>query len=185
MTMKKQEEDPFLCNECQVLGYCKAARERSRLEELRQGLLLNKMKKNIPLSEREISHWVPLRTTIKDANTRFGKKLQQAHELFHQDEFEQASYLYLDMLETRNDCEEIKIGLSASLFFLGQFEAAANAALKINAIFKRDWPTRFVHLCEIKLFEQIAEYDSQELNPTEKQSTTVYIDKNCISLLNQ
>jgi hypothetical protein len=172
--MKKQEEDPFLCNECQVLGYCKAARERSRLEQLRQRLSLNKMKKNIPLTKREISHWVPLRTTIKDANTRFGKKLQQAHELFHQDEFEQASYLYLDMLQSRNDCEEIKIGLAASLFFLGQFEAAANAALNINALFKRDWPMRFVHLCEIKLFEQIAKSNPQEKRLSEKKCTTVH-----------
>ena len=69
------------------------------------------------ITERDISQWVPIRTTIKDANTNFGKKLQQAHELFHQDEFEQASYMYQDMLETRNDCDEVIVGLAAAFFF--------------------------------------------------------------------
>lgn len=156
----KHEEDPFLCDKCQPLGYCKAARERSKIEELRHRLNLSKMKKDIPLTEREVSHWVPLRTMIKDANTSFGIKLQHAHELFHQDEFEQASYMYLDMLETRNDCEEVKIGLAAALYFLHQYEQAASAALKISSIFKRDWPMRLAHLCEIKLYEQWSELNN-------------------------
>jgi hypothetical protein len=162
MMQQKKEEDPFLCDKCQSLGYCREARNRKITEELRHKLSLSKIKKQIPLTEREISHWVPLRTGIKDASTKFGKKLQQAHELFHQDEFEQASYMYLDMLETRNDCEEAKIGLAASLFFLHQYEASASAALKINSIYKSDWPMRFAHLCEIKLLEQLLVLDHQE-----------------------
>ena len=51
----------------------------------------------------------------------FGKKLQQAHDLFHQQEFEQASYVYQDILETRNDCDEVRIGLAAAFYFLGKY----------------------------------------------------------------
>jgi hypothetical protein len=168
---QKQEEDPFLCDKCQSLGYCREARNRKITEELRHRLSLSKIKKQIPLTEREIAHWVPLRTGIKDASTIFGKKLQQAHELFHQDEFEQASYLYLDMLETRNECEEAKIGLAASLFFLHQYEASASAALKINSIYKYDWPMRFAHLCEIKLYEQLLDLDNSTALDEENKSS--------------
>jgi hypothetical protein len=43
-----------------------------------------------------------VRTDIKEATTKFGKKLKQAHDLFHQYEFEQASYMYLDINFPKN-----------------------------------------------------------------------------------
>lgn len=145
---KKSTLDPFLCNRCQPYGYCLAAVENYKLEK--------------PITEREISQWVPIRTSIKDATTKFGKKLQQAHELFHQDEFEQASYMYLDMYETRNDCDEVKIGLAASFFFLKRYEDAAGYALKLNYFFNMDFTNKFINLCELKSKEIINEIKINE-----------------------
>jgi thioredoxin-like negative regulator of GroEL len=108
---------------------------------------------NTGLTDREIAQWVPLRTTIKDANTKFGKKLQLAHELFHQDEFEQANYMYQDMLETRIDCDEIVIGLSASFYFLKKYEEASSTILKLRNS-NNQYPNRFSIQCENKLNEE-------------------------------
>jgi thioredoxin-like negative regulator of GroEL len=131
-----QNETPFLCYRCQPLGYCLAAVEN--------------YKEKIPINDSQISQWVPIRTTIKDACTKFGKKLQHAHDLFHQDEYEQASYMYQDMYETRNDCNEVKIGLAASFYFLKKYEEAASFSLKINLYFNNDFITKFINQCELK-----------------------------------
>lgn len=75
-------------------------------------------------TETEISNMVPLTTAGIYSSGIFGKKLQQAHDLFHQQEYEQASYLYRDLLMTRADCEEIILGLSSCFYFLKEYERA-------------------------------------------------------------
>jgi thioredoxin-like negative regulator of GroEL len=145
---KEDIDDPFLCPECRTLGYCKEKVKSVALQTARKYL-----KNIVPATEMEISQWVPLKTQIKEVNTKFGKKLQQAHELFHQDEFEQASYMYQDMLETRNDCDEIKIGLSASFYFLHKYDEAITTAIKLDDSLNRYFPSRFAMQCEIKARE--------------------------------
>ncbi len=154
--MKEQKEiDPFLCERCQPFGYCleSASRKNNHLlsvDEIDKQIKLE----TIGLTDREIAQWVPLRTTIKDANTKFGEKLQQAHELFHQDEFEQANYMYQDMLETRNDCDEVVIGLSASFYFLKKYEEACSTILKLRNSVNLHYPNRFSIQCEKKLNDE-------------------------------
>jgi len=151
--MRKQKEvDPFLCERCQPFGYCLESASRKNnhlfsLDEIQKQIELE----NTELTDREIAQWVPLRTTVKDAKTKFGKKLQQAHELFHQDEFEQANYMYQDMLETRNDCDELVIGLSASFYFLKKYEEASSAIFKLRNSVNLHYPNRFSTQCEKKL----------------------------------
>jgi len=153
--MKKQKEkDPLLCERCQPFGYClESAGRKNNYKSLAE---IEKIKnvENTGLTDREIAQWVPLRTTIKDANTTFGKKLQQAHELFHQDEFEQANYMYQDMLETRNNCDELIIGLSASFYFLKKYEETSSTILKLLISHKPHYPNRFSIQCENKLNEE-------------------------------
>jgi len=150
---KEKELDPFLCERCQPFGYCLESAGKKKnsfsIDEIQKQIKLE----NTGLTDREIAQWVPLRTTIKDANTKFGKKLQQAHELFHQDEFEQANYMYQDMLETRNDCDEIVIGLSASFYFLKKYEEASSAILKLSNS-NNQYPNRFSIQCENKINEE-------------------------------
>jgi len=151
---KEKEIDPFLCERCQPLGYCLESVGRKNnyisITEIQTQIKLE----NTGLTDREIAQWVPIRTTIKDTNTKFGKKLQQAHELFHQDEFEQSNYMYQDMMETRNDCDEVVIGLSASFYFLNKYEEASSAILKLGTSHKFNYPNRFSIQCEKKLSEE-------------------------------
>jgi hypothetical protein len=150
----EKEVDPFLCERCQPFGYCLESAGRKNnsfsIDEIQKQIQLE----NTGLTDREIAQWVPLRTTIKDANTTFGKKLQQAHELFHQDEFEQASYMYQDMLETRNDCDEVIIGLSASFYFLKKYNEAYSAILNLRNPVNDHYSNRFSIQCEKKLNEE-------------------------------
>lgn len=153
--MKEQKElDPFLCERCQPFGYCLESAGRKNNYKSLAEIQKEKKLENTGLTDREIAQWVPIRTTIKDANTKFGKKLQQAHELFHQDEFEQANYMYQDMMETRNDCDELIIGLSASFYFLKKFEEASSTILKLGTSHKLHYPNRFSIQCENKLSEE-------------------------------
>ena len=148
---KEKEVDPFLCDRCQPFGYCLESAGRKNNYKSIAEIQKEKKLENTGLTDREIAQWVPLRTMIKDANTTFGKKLQQAHELFHQDEFEQANYMYQDMLETRNDCDEVIIGLSASFYFLKKYEEASSTILKLNISHKLYYPNRFSIQCEKNL----------------------------------
>lgn len=74
--------------------------------------------------------------------------MQQAHDLFHQDEFEQASYMYLDIIESRTDITEAWRGICASFYFLGKYDEAVAACLNPNTHLESSFVSRFVKGCE-------------------------------------
>ena len=74
-----------------------------------------------------------------------------AHDLFHENEFEQASYMYQDILASRMDCDELIIGLAASLFFLGKYEEAAGVITRLQGLLHHSKPDQFSELCAIKI----------------------------------
>ena len=126
---KSLDFDPFLCDECREYGCC------------------IKIGGKLPSSDADIKNWINIQTEIIGASPKFSKKLQQAHDLFHQDEYEQASYLYLDILQTRNECTEAWAGLSAAYYFLGKYEDAISSANHLQMGFAR-W---FSKRCEIMI----------------------------------
>jgi hypothetical protein len=148
------KDDPFVCPECRKAGYCiERAKKKNQLY--------------VEISEMEdtgILKFVPVKTTIKDASTRFGKKLQKAHDLFHQEEYEQASYMYADMLESRNECHEVIIGLAGSLFFLKKYEAAVSVILKLDYWYENGFQNKFIRLCETKIISETEELYSTAIS---------------------
>lgn len=164
-------EDPELCSKCQKHGYCTAKYYKHpttneliplpNIESIGSGIT---MYDQTPITDREISNIVNVRTDIKEATTKFGKKLQQAHDLFHQDEFEQASYMYLDIIETRTDIKEAWGGICASFYFMGKYDEAVAACLNSNTHFERTFVDRFVKGCEVKIvgaYESVKENQEQ------------------------
>ena len=135
------KEDPFDCPDCRKAGYCIKKGKKS----------IAAIKALSDLTDSDIARFVPLKTLVKDAGTAFGRKLQQTHDLFHQEEYEQAYYLYACMVENRNDCTEVLIGLAASLFFLKKYDEAAGIVLKINDLENDNFLENFICLCESKL----------------------------------
>jgi hypothetical protein len=154
------KDDPFVCPECRKAGYCiERAKSKTQLYvEISE------------LEDTDIVKYVPVKTTIKEASTKFGKKLQQAHDLFHQDEYEQASYLYADMIASRNDCNEVIIGLAASFFFLKKYDDAASVILKLGYWYGDGFQDKFIRLCELKTISEKEEIFTTEIkNQTEQQ----------------
>ena len=142
--------NPFLCDDCQQLGYCRKTREDS-VEDL---LAKHYQYLSVPNKEyhyiknTEIANLVPIKTTVKDYYSTAGRKLQQAHDLFHQDEFEQASYLYRDLLMQRADYDEAALGLCVCYYFMKQYEEAASIATSISRFSYNDHLSSFLDACE-------------------------------------
>lgn len=151
----------LLCDRCKAYGYCVERRNRAARDSMyREGLPVLDVS---DITEREISNMVHVRTDVREFSTRFGKKLQQAHDLFHQDEFEQASYMYLDILETRNDCMEAWRGVCASFYFLGKYEESVAACMHSGSRLEGSFVSRFISGCELKLQQEDMKSDSQIL----------------------
>jgi len=141
--------DPFLCSDCQKLGYCRKSRE-GVIEDLLPKYYEVLSKHNPEhhyMKDIDITNLVPVKTMVKDFMTTAGKKLQQAHDLFHQKEYEQASYLYRDLLTQRADYHEAVIGLAVCYYFMKQYEEAASIALSINHYSFDRYASQFIDTC--------------------------------------
>jgi hypothetical protein len=145
-----------LCSRCQQHGYCtekyvKDSRT-NQLLPIRTDSTTGKYDSihytKKPLLKSDICNIVNVRTEIKEAASALGKRLQYAHDLFHQDEFEQASYVYQDIIETRCDITEAWRGLVACLFFLGKFQEAASLCVSPKVNLDTSFTNPFVETCE-------------------------------------
>jgi hypothetical protein len=132
----------MLCERCQLLGYCIADSIITLSEE-----------KLMPITDAEIRNFVNVRVEKKEATTMLGKKIQQAHDLFHQDEYEQASFLYLDILQTRNDINEAWAGLAACNYFLAKYDEAVIAFANLYIFSSEDFIKKFTLKFEQKSCE--------------------------------
>jgi len=142
--------NPFLCDDCQQLGYCRKTREASvedLLAKYYQYLSVPNKEYHF-MKDADIINLVPVKTTVKDYYSTAGRKLQQAHDLFHQDEFEQASYLYRDLLMQRVDYNEAGLGLSVCYYFMKQYDEAASIATSISRFSYNDHLSSFLDACE-------------------------------------
>jgi hypothetical protein len=163
-------EDPFLCPQCQKHGYCierfykePKTNELIRLPKMESKSPQTKLESQTPISTMEISNIVNVRTDIQEASSNLGKKLQQAHDLFHQDEFEQASYIYLDIIETRNDITEAWRGICASFYFLAKYDEAVAVCVHPKTNLKSTFVDGFLKACEEKMVvgeNQIKEFQT-------------------------
>ena len=161
LIVESENSDPLLCSECQKHGYCTAKfYKHPATNELipipnsksnKRGL---KLDDQTPITDREISNLVNVSTDIKEASTKFGKKLQHAHDLFHQDEFEQASYMYLDIIETRADITEAWKGLLACFYFLGKYDEAISVSMYNILRIDSSFIDKLVNTCEYLINEE-------------------------------
>jgi hypothetical protein len=175
--MKYSDEinNPFLCNVCQKLGYCRKSREGVIAEMLpRYYEVLSELNPEYHyMNASDISQIVPIKTMVRDSKTVAGKKLQQAHDLFHQGEYEQASFLYRDLLTQRADYQEAAVGLAASYFFMKQYEEAATIASGINDFDFNKHLSKFLDACE--------RLSKEERNVREQSFSAIKLSHNCVS----
>jgi len=106
--------------------------------------------RNKLLPDSQICNWVPIRYMAQDSSTSSGKRLSQAHELFHQDEYQNALDLYKELLETRNDFQEAWIGLAVTQYMLGNYDEALTASYRLHEWRYRAFLNIFSKQCELK-----------------------------------
>jgi hypothetical protein len=170
-------DETLLCSICRVYGYCfsryyKDPKTNKLIKKTSNTAVFESLitpYNTSPITDREISNQVNVRTEMKESNTQLGNKLQGAHDLFHQDEFEQASYMYLDIIETRNDCKEAWRGICASFYFLGKYEEASAACLNAYSSLDSSFINRFIKGCEKKI-EEVLKNESVVKNEIDKET---------------
>ena len=121
-------EDPFLCQECQKLGYCRLAAENRKKKE--QAAERNKAE--FVMADQDIRNLVPLNS--RDARGKYsGEHLQVAYEAFHQEDYETAILHFMAVLESGIQRQAAELGLAVSHYFMKNHETALDFALRYEA----------------------------------------------------
>lgn len=132
-----ETEEPFLCDDCQKLGYCRNAYRK----------ILQNRSDTKAATDQEIRNWVPVNVAYKNGTEKQRKILRAAHDIFHQGDYANAKEQYQEIINARGVIEEAVIGLAVSLYFLFQFEEAAAVAERLNVkVFS--FEKRFLAACE-------------------------------------
>lgn len=116
-------EDPFLCTECQKLGYCRRFREeREKTEEAAE-----RKRASFVMEDAAIRNLVPL-----DAKNVKGKYSRQhlvvAYEAIHQKDFETAILHLMAVLESGEERDAAQLALAVSHYFLKNYAKALEHA---------------------------------------------------------
>jgi len=83
----------------------------------------------MPFEIKRLKHLVPIKASISKSPSLL---LQNAHDLFHIDSYEEAIVLYNELLQSRNDLTEAKVGLAVSYFILEEYELAESFTSQLN-----------------------------------------------------
>jgi hypothetical protein len=78
----------------------------------------------------KLKNYVPMR--VERHSSTPSPELQAAHNLFHEEQFEEAKLKYELLLKSRNDYQEAWIGLTISNFILGDYEGAYIASTNLS-----------------------------------------------------
>jgi hypothetical protein len=78
-----------------------------------------------------LKRFVPIRIDYYSLTSDTSEVLQEAHDLFHQDEYEKAKLIYKELLNSRNEIQEAWVGLSICNFILGEYENAYIASANL------------------------------------------------------
>lgn len=162
LKLESDNEHSILCSACKVFGYCTKYyyldEKTNQVQPIEHNSIykepISHINSKVLLGKNEISELVNLRTEIKEANTSLGRKIQNAHDLFHQDEFEQASYLYQDIVATRSDIQEAWRGLLACFYFLGKYDEAISVSMYNILRIDSSFIDKLVNTCEHLLNEE-------------------------------
>lgn len=145
--------DPFICDECKALGYCKMARaftaRYTNKDRFIPGVNFEIVK--------QLDRILPLRTTLK-SNNKLAKPMQQAHDLLRQQDFESAYLLYRAISSDLYYHWEAYLGLSLCCFYAEEYEEAAYFVNQIDSYDARYYPVttgQFTDLCERNAAEQV------------------------------
>ena len=164
---KKYESDddnPFLCNDCKKLGYCRLAAEEHRKKAEAERLT----KAMYRMEDAEIRNMVPLNR--KDITSPYKREhLETADLAFHQEDYETAILHYLAVLEGCPSQSTTHVFLSVSFYFMKDFESAIRSAFCYLAEASQGSGRieKFIVHCQNCLARQKAEEEIQKMQVAE------------------
>jgi hypothetical protein len=162
LKLESDNEHSISCSKCKMFGYCTKYyyldEKTNQLQPIENNSIymepITYINSKALLGKNEISELVNIRTEIKQGNTSLVRKIQNAHDLFHQEEFEQASYLYQDIVLTRSDIQEAWRGLLACFYFLGKYDEAISVSMYNILRNDSSFIDKLVNTCEYLLNEK-------------------------------
>ena len=137
--------DPFLCEECRVIGYCKKA--KAHVETfLCEDHFTARVSEDIA---QQLDNILPLKSTA-NFTSRNAQHLQQAHNLLRLQDFESASTLYNDLIQDNYYHWELLLGMSLCCFYTEKYDEASAHANQIRIESNETWSLaiqQFIQLC--------------------------------------
>jgi hypothetical protein len=109
-----------------------------------------------------LKRFVPIRMDYYSLTSDNSEVLQEAHDLFHQDEYEKAKLIYKDLLNSRNEIQEAWVGLTICNFIIGDYE---NAYIASSNLYQ--WRYRDL-INYIEKYKKDASSDEQEFYINDK-----------------
>jgi len=167
---KKEESDddnPFLCNDCKKLGYCRLAAEEHRKKAEAERLT----KAIYRMEDAEIRNLVPLnRKDITSLYTR--QHLETADLAFHQEDYETAILHYQAVLEGCPSQNTTHVFLAVCFYFMKDFESAIRSAFcyLAEATQGSGRIEKFIVHCQNCLTRQKAEAEIQKMQVAEARA---------------
>ena len=161
------EDNPFLCNDCKKLGYCRLAAEEHRMKGEAERLT----KAMFRMEDADIRNLVPLnRKGITSAYIR--EHLETADLAFHQEDYETAILHYQAVLEGCPSQNTTHIFLAVSFYFMRDFESAIRSAFCYLAetLQGSGRIEKFIVHCQNCLARQNAEAEIQKVKNAEARA---------------
>ncbi len=124
-----------------------------------------KNQENIKINQIDLNRlkrFVPIRMDYYSLTSDTSEILQEAHDLFHQDEYEKAKLIYKDILNSRNEFQEAWVGLIICNFIIGDYE---NAYIASSNLYQ--WRYRDL-INYIEKYKKDASSDEQEFYINDK-----------------
>ncbi len=111
---------------------------------------------------KRLKRFVPIRMDYYSLTSDTSEVLQEAHDLFHQDEYQKAKLIYKDLLNSRNEIQEAWVGLTICNFIIGDYE---NAYIASSNLYQ--WRYRDL-INYIEKYKKDASSDEQEFYINDK-----------------
>ncbi len=162
----------------QGVEYYKSTNEQKRLIDFVGHIISPPIEDIFIISDKQfdfnkLKRHVPVKIETRSFSSYSDKFLQEAQDLFHQDEFEKSRTLYKDFLQSRNDSQEAWLGLTICNFILGDYENGYISCSNLHIWRYRD----LIHYIE-KYKKDSGVVNELEYNISDKTCEDVLLDFN-------
>lgn len=137
-------KDPFLCDECQQLGYCKKGKIKYEFD--------NTTQISVAIIE-ELFNTLPLKTTLKYSQSYLARSMQSSHDALRETDYETAFLYYKTITSDGYYHWEAFLGLALCSFYRGEYLEAIRYAERIEIEPYSGWEDALASFTELCLYK--------------------------------